>query len=132
MGLWSLLEEHPEHTIVLDDVTELFGQPQAIQILMAALGGAPGRPRAVTYTTMSSRRTCRFSGGIIAVSNVQLRRDPMADAVASRVVLLEHEPSDEMIAAFMKAQALRGFEDLGPDECLEVVEFLIAETRACD
>jgi hypothetical protein len=74
----------------------------------------------------------QFSGGVIAISNVALRRDPLADALASRVPLLEHEPSDEMISAFMRHQALRGFEDLTPVDCLEVVEFLIAETRACD
>ena len=56
----------------------------------------------------------------------------MADAVASRVARLEHEPSDGMIAAFMRAQASKGFKDITPEECLAVVEFVIAETRACD
>ena len=36
MGLYCLLEEHPEHTVVLDDISSLFNQPQALQILMAA------------------------------------------------------------------------------------------------
>jgi hypothetical protein len=48
------------------------------------------------------------------------------------MVLLEHEPSDEMLSAFMRDQATRGFEDLTPEECLAVVEFVIAEARACD
>jgi len=132
MGLYCLLEEHPEHTVVLDDIHTLFGQDAALQILMAALGGRPGQARTVTYTTKDERKSFEFSGGIIAISNLPLGRDPLADAVASRVALLEHEPSDEMIAAFMRAQALKGFEDVTPRECLEVVEFLIAETRACD
>src|SRR3954453_17949182 len=51
MGLYCLLEEHPEHTVVLDDISTLFNQPQSLQILMAALGGKPGRPRTVTYVT---------------------------------------------------------------------------------
>src|SRR3954466_6280890 len=42
MGLYCLLEEHPEHVVVLDDIHTLFGQDAALQILMAALGGRPG------------------------------------------------------------------------------------------
>ena len=99
---------------------------------MAALGGSPGKPRTVTYVTKDERKEFQFSGGIIAISNVPLSRDPLADAVASRVVLLEHEPSDEMLAAFMRDRAAHGYEDMTPEECLAVVEFVIAETRACD
>lgn len=127
MGLYALLEEHPEHTVVLDDIHTLFGQDAALQILMAALGGRPGQARTVTYTTKDERKSFEFTGGIIAISNLPLGRDPLADAVASRVARLEHEPSDEMIAAFMRAQALKGFEDVTPEACLEVVEFVIAE-----
>ena len=132
MGLWCLLQEHPEHTVVLDDISTLFEQTGALQIIMAALGGSPGKPRTVTYVTKDERKQFEFSGGIIAVSNVPLNRDPLADAVASRVVLLEHEPSDEMLGAFMRDRASHGFEDMTPDECLAVVEFVITETRACD
>ncbi|QDV36980.1 hypothetical protein [Tautonia plasticadhaerens] len=132
MGLYCLLEEHPEHVVVLDDIHTLFGQDAALQILMAALGGRPGQGRTVTYTTRDERKSFEFSGGVIAISNLPLGRDPLADAVASRVARLEHEPSDEMIAAFMRSQALKGFEDVSPGECLEVAEFVIAETRACD
>jgi hypothetical protein len=132
MGLYALLEEHPEHTVVIDDIHTLFGQDAALQILMAALGGRPGQARTVTYTTKDERKSFEFTGGIIAISNLPLGRDPLADAVASRVARLEHEPSDEMIAAFMRAKALKGFEDVTPEECLEVVEFVVAETRAGD
>jgi len=133
-GLFAFLEEHPEHTCVLDDIPALFDQRQALQIIMAAMGGEPGKPRTMTYTIKSKheRKSFEFSGGIIAISNLPLRRDPLADAVASRAVLLEHEPSDEMLAAFMRAQALRGFEDMTAIECVEVVEFVIAEARASD
>ena len=46
--------------------------------------------------------------------------------------MLEHEPTDDQIGAFMRMLALEGFEDLSPAECLEVVEFVIAETRDFD
>jgi hypothetical protein len=44
-------------------------------------------------------------------------------------VVLEHEPTDEEIAAFMLHLAARGHEDMSPEQCLEVAEFVIAESR---
>jgi hypothetical protein len=134
LGLWCFLEEHPEHVCVIDDIPSLFESKQALQVLMAALGGEPGEPRTMTYTIKAKdeRKSFQFSGGIIAISNLPLSRDPLADAVASRVVVLEHNPSDEMIAAFMRDQATEGYEDMSPEKCLEVVEFVIDETRAAD
>lgn len=134
LGLWALLEEHPEHTIVLDDIPSLVSEKPAQQILLAALGGEPGGPRTVTYTTkeVDGRRSIQFRGGIIAISNVPLRRDPLADAVQSRIPVLEHEPTDEMLAAAMRAEALRGYKDLSPADGVRVVNFLIREFRECD
>ncbi len=121
IGLYCLLEGH---IVVLDDISTLFHQPQALQILMAALGGKAGRPRTITYETKDERKHFECAGGIIAISHLPLGRDPLADAEASRVVMLEHEPSDGMIAAFMRSKALKGFEEMTPEECLEVVEFV--------
>jgi len=134
MGLYALLEEHQEHAIVLDDIGSLFDQLPALQILLAALGGRPGRPRPVTYTIKekNERKSFDFSGSIIAISNVTLRRDPLADAVASRIPTLEHNPTDDQIAAFMRHQSLSGFEDLDWKECLQVVEYVIESSRAND
>jgi hypothetical protein len=134
LGLWCFIEEHPEHVCVIDDIPTLFENKQALQVLMAALGGEPGEPRTMTYTIKDKgeRKSFQFNGGIIAISNLPLNRDPLADAVASRVVVLEHEPSDQMIAAFMRCQAIQGFEGMSPEECMEVVEFVIDETRAAD
>jgi hypothetical protein len=58
-----------------------------------------------------------------------VRNDPLALAVASRVVQLEHEPTDEEVAAFMRRLAADGYKDLLPHQCQEVVEFVIEETR---
>lgn len=46
--------------------------------------------------------------------------------------MLEHEPTDEEIAAFMRHLAAKGYDDLSSEECLKVVEFVIAETRSFD
>ena len=131
-GLFSLLADHPEHLIVLDDITSLFSSKQAMQIFLAALDGTPGKPRLVSYRTKDTEETIQFSGSIIAISNVPLRSDPLARALGSRIVVLEHEPSDDEISAFMRHLASKCFLDLSPDECMEVAEFIIAETRAHD
>lgn len=132
MGLFSFLTEHPEQIVVLDDIASLFKNEQALQILLAALDGEPGTARTVTYKSKDREEKIQFSGAIIAISNIPLRCDPLARALGSRIVMLEHEPTDEQIAAFMRLLASRGFEDLTPEECLEVTEFLINETREFD
>lgn len=132
MGLFDLIAEHPEHVIVLDDIGTLFKNDQAMQILMAATGGNPGEPRKVTYKSKDKDLLTMFSGGIIAISNVALRHDPLAHAFGSRAVVLEHEPTDEEIGEFMRSLASKGQNDLSPEECLDVAEFVIAETRDND
>jgi hypothetical protein len=132
MGLFDFIAEHPEHIIVLDDIASLFKNDQAVQILLAALDGKPGEPRVVTYKSADVELKVLFSGAIIAISNIPLRSDPLARALGSRIVVLDHEPSDAEIAAFIRNLALKGFEDLSADECIEVSEFVISETRAFD
>lgn len=129
MGLFGFIAEHPEHIIVLDDIASLFKNDQAVQILLAALDGKPGEPRVVTYKSADVEQQVLFTGSVIAISNVPLRADPLARALGSRIVMLEHEPTDDEIAAFMRHLAMDGFEDLSVDECVEVAEFIIAETR---
>jgi hypothetical protein len=132
MGLFEFIAEHPEHMIVLDDIASLFKNDQAVQILLAALDGKPGEPRIVTYKSKDADLKVLFSGAVIAISNVPLRNDPLARALGSRIVVLEHEPSDDEIAAFIRKLATDGFEDLSADECVEAAEFIIAETREFD
>jgi hypothetical protein len=132
MGLFSFLAEHPEHVIVLDDIGSLFKNDQAMQILLAALDGDPGQPRIVRYKSKDKEQTINFTGTVIAISNVPLRCDPLARALGSRIVMLEHEPTDDEMAAFIRHLAADGYADLSPDECLEVAEFVISETREHD
>ncbi|QGJ70879.1 EF-hand domain-containing protein [Planctomycetales bacterium 10988] len=132
MGLFDFIADHPEHVLVLDDIGTLFKNDQAMQILMAATGGDPKEPRRVTYKSKDKQHDVDFTGGIIAISNVPLRHDPLARAFGSRVVLLEHEPTDEEMANFMLQLASRGTHDLSPEERIEVAQFVIAETREHD
>lgn len=131
-GLWRLFSDYRESTVVLDDVPSIVTEKTAQAILIAGLGGEPGTPRKITYSTgeADGRKDIDFTGGIIAISNVALRRDPIADAVASRTALLEYEPDDDMMAAFMRLRALRGYRSVSAEEAMGVVEFLIAESRS--
>ncbi len=55
MGLWDLLHDHPEHTVVLDDTSTLFKDSAVPRVLMATLGGRPGQRRTVTCTIKDDR-----------------------------------------------------------------------------
>jgi hypothetical protein len=128
-GLFDLMKEHPDHVIVLDDISSLFGQKPAVQLLMAALGGEAGEPRTVTYTTKHEKEQIEFRGGIVAISNLALADDELAKALKSRVNVLNHEPSNEELLAFMRHLALKGDAGLSPAECLEVVDFVVEESQ---
>ncbi|QDU05926.1 hypothetical protein V6x_56700 [Gimesia chilikensis] len=132
MGLFSFIAEHPDQILVLDDIGSLFKSEQALQILLSALDGDPQKARVVTYKSKDEDLRVQFTGGIIALSNFPLRSDPLAKALGSRVVLVEHEPTDEEIAAYIHQLALKGADGLTVEECIEVSGFLITETRDAD
>lgn len=130
-GLYQHLSEHPQGVSVLDDISTLWQERPAQQILLAAMNGDPGEERVITYTTaeVDGRKSFRYRGSIIGISNLPLRRDPVADALQSRTTILEHNPTDEMLAALGRSIAAKGWRDLTPAEASEVVEFVIAAAR---
>jgi len=130
MGLFDLLSQQHDRVIVLDDVSEIFAQKVAQQILLAALGNAPDETgvRIVKYRRQGVNETVHFTGGIIMVSNLELNSGPVLQALKSRVHYLRYSPTDEQIAAMMRAIAAKGWHTLTPQECLEVADFLIAES----
>lgn len=134
VGLFDLLEENPDGVLVLDDVGQLFDQKVGLQILLAALGRQPdgGGERVVRYRRQGKDATVRFSGGIVMVSNLELHDSPVLEALKSRVHVLRYDPTDEQVAALMRRIASKGWPAAAPrvpaGECLEVAEFLIAES----
>ena len=131
MGLFNLLSEQRDRVIVIDDVSEIFRQPVAMQILLAALGNQPDETgaRIIKYRRQDRDETIHFTGGIIMISNLELRSGPVLDALKSRVHYLCYNPTDEQMAAMMRTIAAKGWHTLSPDECLEVADFLIEESR---
>ena len=128
-ALYDAIEERPDSVLVIDDVSTLFNHLQAAQILMAAVGGDPGTPRRVTYVTKAEKRETHFRGGVIAIANRPLGHDPVAAALASRLAVLEHEPTDDMLIAFMGAEARKGVKDVPGRECLQVFEHVVEVCR---
>ncbi len=111
MGLFELLEEHPDCIIVLDDVAEILNQRIAVQILLAALGSQPGETgvRIVKYHRQRLDATVRFTGGIILISNLELRAAPLLNALKSRIHYLKYNPGDVQISALMRDIASHGW-----------------------
>ncbi len=130
MGLFEILREFPDQTIVLDDVTELFRNQIARQILLAALGGKAGEPRHLSYASNKEKKGVDFLGGIIAISNLPLANDPVTNALKSRIAPVEFEPTDEQLAAFAHELSLKPHHDLSYTERRRVTEFIAYESNA--
>ena len=135
MGLFELLSENHDRIILLDDVASIFKQKIALQILLSALGNQPSDrgTRIIKYKRQGRDETIRFTGGIIAISNLELHREPVLAALKSRVNYLKYDPTDQQLEAMMMDVAKKGWMapagEMKPTECLEVAEFLIIESH---
>jgi hypothetical protein len=135
MGLFDLLAENSDRTVVLDDVSHILSQQIALQLLLAALGHTigDGVTRIVKYRRQGRSETVYFEGGLVCISNLELHPTPLLQALKSRVHYLAFDPSDDQIAALMHEIAASGWPAdapvLTPDDCVEVTDFLINESR---
>jgi hypothetical protein len=131
VGLFDLIEENAQSVIVLDDVSAIFEQPKALQILLAALGtphdGARNRP--LRYKTATTDRIVFFGGGIIAISNLELasHSNQVLHALQDRVHVMAFEPTDEEIEAAIYEIARTGPRDVDAADAERVADFLLQE-----
>jgi hypothetical protein len=132
-ALFDVIEENPDGVIVLDDVSAIFGDPKAVQILLAALGSPPNgsRIRKVPYRTARGTRVVDFTGGIVAISNLALdeHRNSVIAAIKSRVDIQEFDPTPEQVEALVFKIAMEGPAGLAAEEAMTVAEFLVLECR---
>jgi len=135
LGLFELIEKNPNSVIVLDDVSSIFAQPLALQILLAALGSPHdgSKARTVRYTRANGDRVVQFRGSIIAISNLQLAGhvNHVLDALRDRVHVLSYEPSDEEIEASIHEIAGTSPRGVAPKDAVCVAEFLLDACREC-
>ncbi|MCX5742965.1 MAG: hypothetical protein NT062_10765 [Proteobacteria bacterium] len=134
LGLFDLLSDYPNGLIFLDDVSHLLKSDVAQQLLLAALGknAEAHGPRVVRYRRQGGDHEVKFSGGIVIVSNLPISTGPLLDAFKSRLNYLVFDPTEEQMTALMRHLASKGWRSgsqvIGPDDCLEVCEHVIAES----
>ena len=133
IGLFELIAENRDRVIVMDDVTAIFNQPIAVQILLAALGNRHDDTgvRYVRHKTARGDRIVAFAGGIIGISNLSLsgQNNEVLRALNDRIFSINYDPSDDQIIALMMALARRGLRGVSPDECVMVCNFLLNAMR---
>lgn len=131
--LFEHLEKHSDGVLVLDDVSGIFKEPKAVQLLLAALGSPPdgSRVRRVTYGTARGERVVRFTGGIVAISNLGLdeHRNDVIRALADRVHVIKFDPTPEQVEAMIFRIAIKGLAGVAAEDAVMVAEFLAEECR---
>ena len=134
-GLFLTLERAPDAIHVLEDMERLTKDPDAQGVLRSALWAQPGHERVVTWTTATDGpQRFVFRGGLILISNRPLADLPELRAMATRIEVHRLEVTDAELAALMRELAGMGFRfhgkvGIGPEECLQVTEYLLKECR---
>lgn len=133
IGLFDLLAENRDRIIVLDDVSAIFNQPIALQLLLAALGNPHdgSKTRYVTYKTAKGPRVVTFTGGIIFLSNLGLdgHHQEILAALRDRVYVIHFDPSDEQICALILKLAEDGIGGAKPSDARMVATFLLDQCK---
>jgi hypothetical protein len=131
--LFDLLESNPDGVLVLDDVSGIFKEPKAVQLLLAALGSPPdgSRVRRVIYGTAHGERVVEFTGGIIAISNLGLdeHRNDVIRALADRVHVQKFDPTPEQVEALIHKIGMEAPAGVAAEDAVMVAEFLAKECR---
>ena len=135
-GLFLTLLKAPDAIHVMEDMERLTKDPDAQGVLRSALWAQPGHDRLVTWTTATEgKQRFVFRGGLILISNRPLADLPELRAMATRIEVHRLEVTDAELAALMRELAGKGYRlhdkvGIGPEECLQVTEYLLKECRA--
>src|SRR5271168_1584211 len=132
-GLYLTLHKAPDAIHVMEDMERLTKDPDAQGVLRSALWAQPGHDRVVTWTTATDgAQRFVFRGGLIVISNRPLADLPELRALATRIEVHRLEVTDAELAALMRELAGKGYRldgkvGIGPEECLQVTEYLLKE-----
>ncbi len=133
IGLFDLIAENQDRIIVLDDVSAIFNQPIALQLLLAALGNQHdgAKARQVKYKTAKETRIVRFTGGLVCISNLPLdgHHHEVLAALKDRAFVVNYEPTDDQIIALILKLAEEGVGGVSPDKARMVAVFLIEQCK---
>ncbi len=136
-GLFDTLQQFPDAVHVLEDMERVVNDKDAQGVLRSATWSQKTKEgkqkRTVTWATARGVDSFVFNGGIIMLSNRPLDDLPELRAIQTRISYLELLVSENEIAALMRKVAGGGFHHgqqvMTPEECLEVCEFLIGESK---
>lgn len=135
-GLFLTLQKSPDAIHVLEDMERVTKDPDAQGVLRSALWAQPGHERLVTWTTATDGpQRFAFRGGLILISNRPLADLPELRALATRIEVHRLEATADELAALMRELARKGYQlngkvGIGPEECLQVTDYLLKECRA--
>lgn len=131
--LFKLLAEYPDGVLVLDDVSGVFKETKAVQLLLAALGSPPegSRVRKITYGTDREERVVEYTGTVIAISNIGLNgdRDDVMAALVDRVHVRRFDPNPEQVEALIYQIAEKGRPGVAAGDAVKVADFLVGLCR---
>ena len=121
----TLFTYRREEILFFDDVDSMFGSMAHLGLLRSALWG---NPRVVTYGSSqlpndlpsSFETTARF----IFAANVIPRKNDAFKAVLSRCDIFELSATNEEVVETMRAVAAKGFNQLSPEDCMTVIDFI--------
>lgn len=134
IGLFDLIAENRDRIIVLDDVSAIFNQPIALQLLLAALGNphTGSKSRTVRYKTAKETRIVPFTGGVICISNLPLdgHHHEVLAAIKDRAFVINYEPTDEQIIALITKLAEEGVGGVPTTKAKMVATHLLDECKA--
>jgi hypothetical protein len=134
--LFDRFAAYPEAVHVIEDIETLTRDRRAIGVLRSALWGTrrgrDGRmERLITWNAKGSSSDTIFTGGVIMTSNRRLADLPELEALKTRISWINMDVSDPEIIALMRSIAAEGWPqgnvELEPDQCREVVDFIVAE-----
>jgi hypothetical protein len=126
LAMYMALYEHPESVVFLDDCDAMFRNLPALGILRSALWEGEKGNRLVNYNSSQLKvpSSFHFNGRVIFAINTLPRQNHAFSAVLSRVDQFELSASNEEVLVMLRQLAAQGFEELNPDECMEVVDFI--------
>jgi hypothetical protein len=131
IGLFDGLAKHHDKIVVIDDIAGMFTNPQSLGILLAALGCQPGGERLIKYQTARDIRAVYFTGGVVMLSNLNLRSVPIHQALMSRIGCVAFDPDEKEIEAFLRYLYRDGCgeNDLDAGECQMVIDHVLMECQ---
>ena len=135
LGLFMCLWKYREgHTILIEDCEQALASAPILGLLRSAFCGVNDE-RHVTYTSsvqFDMPSSFRFDSRIIICSNT-VPKSAAFKALATRCLVFHLEPTQDEIIEQFHAVAARGFEELTPDVCRVIVDYVAAHAarRLC-